>query len=139
MGAATMSGPPGAGAGAAPAVPAVRITQTAAAVTIDRVSGQVWEKMVYKLDGSESVNANGRSTMKLKSRWEGARLLSEGRTETTLADNEGSISSTMKEIRSIDKDGVMVVETTRTVTATGIQIGNNGKPSTSVLYFTKKK
>jgi hypothetical protein len=137
MGVSTFGG--AGAAGSAPAVTAVRITQTAGTMTIDRVSGQVWDKVVYKLDGAESANTNGRSTMKWKSRWEGAKLVSEGGSETTLPDNEGSISSTVKEVRSIDKEGVMVVETTRTVSATGIQIGSNGKPNTSVQYFTKRK
>ena len=129
-----------AGAGGAPAVTAVKVTQTATSLTIDRISGQVWEKVVHKLDGTESSSTNGNSTLKLKSRWDGARLVSEGTSETKLSDGSGSITATVKDVRWLEKPGVMVMESTRTITAntTGSQLGNRGRPSTSIQYFVKK-
>jgi hypothetical protein len=143
MGTATMSGGGGgslSAGGGAPAATVVKITQTANSVTVDRVSGQVWEKVVHKVDGTESVNTNGNSTMKLKSRWEGAKLVSEGTSETKLSDGSGSITSTVKEVRWMEKPGVMAIEITRTVNTSGssVQLGNSGRPNTTVQYFVKK-
>jgi hypothetical protein len=140
-GGGTMSAVGASGAGGpAPAVTAVKVTQTASSLTIDRISGQVWEKVVHKLDGSESTNINGNSTMKLKSHWEGARLISEGTSETRLSDGSGSFTSAVKEVRWMEKPGVMVMESTRTMTGntSGAQVSNAGKPSTSIQYFVKK-
>lgn len=128
-GGATMAGG-GTMAGAAPAVQEVKITQTADSLRVERVSGQAFAKVVYKLDGTESVSVNGQSTMKLKSRWEKTRLVSEGSSETALSDGSGSLRSTVRETRWIDKDGVMVVESTRTL--------EDRPPNTSVRYFVKK-
>ena len=145
MGTASMSGgggsmsPAGGGASGAAAVTAVKVTQTASSLTIDRISGQVWEKVVHKFDGTESISTNGNSTMKLKSHWEGARLVSEGTSETKLADGAGSISATVKEVRWMEKPGVMVMESTRTITNSGnLQISSAGRPNTSIQYFMKK-
>jgi hypothetical protein len=129
----------GGGGGAASANTVVKVTQTATSLTIDRVSGQVWEKMVHKLDGTESTNTNGNSTMKIRSHWEGSKLVSEGTSETKLSDGSGSISSTLKEVRWMEKPGVMAMESTRTITSSGsVQIGNAGRPNTSIQYFVKK-
>jgi len=143
MGAATVSGgsmsPAGGAASGAAAVTAVKVTQTATSLTIDRISGQVWEKVVHKLDGTESTSTNGNSTLKLKSHWEGAKLVSEGTSETKLGDGSGSISATVKEVRWLEKPGVMVMETTRTITDSGgVQVSSAGRPNTSIQYFLKK-
>jgi hypothetical protein len=129
----------GAAGGGAPANTVVKVTQTASSLTIDRVSGQVWEKMVHKFDGTESTNVNGNSTMKMKSHWEGSKLVSEGTSETKLSDGSGSISATVKEVRWMEKPGAMVIESTRTVSNTaGLQVSSAGTPRTTVQYFTKK-
>lgn len=128
-----------AGGGGAPAVTAVKVTQTASSLTIERISGQVWEKVVHKLDGTESTNVNGNTTLKLKSRWEGAKLVSEGGSEAKLRDGSGVITASVKEVRWLEKPGVMVIETTRTVTgASGLEVGSAGRPNTSVQYFVRQ-
>jgi hypothetical protein len=138
-GGGTMSPSAGAGSGAA-AVTTIRITQTRASLTIERVAGQVWDKVVHKLDGTESVNTNSATTITLKSRWEGARLISEGTSRTPLPEGGGTIASTVKEVRWLDKDGALVVETTRvTNPPPSIQVSNAGKPVTRVQYFRKKQ
>lgn len=131
-GGASMS-PGGMTAGASGAPPAleVRITQAAGSLTIDRLAGQGFDKVVYRLDGAESVSVNGRSTMRLKSRWDGIRLASEGSSETVLSDGSGSLRSAVKEARWIDQDGVLVVETTRTL--------EGRPPNTSIQYFVRRK
>lgn len=136
-GGATMGGGNMMSAGGPPPVTAVTIAQTAGTVTVDRVSGQVMEKVVLKLDGTESVTTTPRTTLKLKSRWDGAKLVSEGTTETKLSDGSGVVSATLKEVRWIEKDGYMVVESTRVVASSaGSQAA--GAPRPTVQYFKKK-
>lgn len=122
----------------APAVTVVKITQTPALITIDRVSGQIFAKTNYRLDGGEAVTVIDAMTRKQKSRWEGTKLVSEGTGETVLSDGSGSVKSTFKEVRWLDKDGTMVVESTRAVQPPpGMQLGNGGAPRTTVQYFKK--
>ena len=65
------------GGGRGPAGPqSLTITQTAADFTIERETPNGVMKTVYKLDGSESVNAMGRGgDVKSKSAWEGGKLV----------------------------------------------------------------
>jgi hypothetical protein len=111
------------------AAPEWTVTQTAAAVTIVRPfpDGSGEQKFVYKLTG-ESVNTNGRTTQTTRSRWDAGKLVTEG-TQVTTTD-QGTVNGTFKEVRSLDKDGSMHVETTRSI--------NGGSPSTSVSVLSKK-
>lgn len=137
-GVATISGGNTMAPSGPPAATVVRITQTAKTMTIDRVSGQVFEKTNYTFDGSEAVTVIDAMTRRQRSRWEGGKLVSEGAGETKLSDGSGSVKSTFKEVRWIDKDGVMVVESTRAVqTPPGVQV-TGAAPRTTVQYFTKK-
>lgn len=120
-------------------VTAVKITQTAGAVTIERISGQVWEKVVHPVGAAEVSSSNGRTTLSLKSRWEGSKLVSEGTSRTELSDGEGTIRGTLREVRWIDSDGVMVVESTRVINPPpGLQVGNAGVPTVTKQYFTRR-
>jgi hypothetical protein len=90
------------------------ITQTAAALTIVRPGPDGCEqKIVYKLDGSESVNVNGRVTQKTKTTVAGGKIVTTG--TQTVATDQGDVTSDFKEVRSLDKEGAMIVETTRVV------------------------
>ena len=115
--------------GASGAPPEWVITQTAAALTIVRaLADGTQQKHVYKLDGSESVNVNGRTTQKSKSTVAGGKVTTVG--TQTVATDQGEVSSEFKEVRSLDKDGAMVVEMTRTA---------NGSARTTTTVFAKKK
>ena len=72
------------------------------------------QKIVYTffLDGRESRNASGAMTMVTRTRWEGARLITEG-TMTSLT-SQGRFVTTFTEARSLDARRRMIVETTRT-------------------------
>lgn len=123
----------------APVVTAVKITQTPTTMTVDRVSGQIFEKTNYKLDGTEAVTVIGTMTRKQKSRWDGAKLVTEGAGETILSDGSGSVKSTYKEVRWLEKDGTMAVESTRSVQPPpGMQMGDGGAARTTIQYFKKK-
>ena len=114
--------------GAATAPSEFKITQTAAALTIERTTPAGPQKFVHKLDGSESVNINGRTTMTTKTRWQGATLVTEG--TNVFAGQDGAMTIDLKEIRSIESDGTLLIVTTRTV---------EGNTSTSKQVLARKK
>ena len=118
----------GAAGARGPAAPLeLAIAQTAATLTIER-SGALPQKFVHKLDGTESTNVNGRATMKTKSHWQGGTLVTEG--TNLIAGEDGTISVTLKEVRSLDQDGNLVIASTRTV---------DGNTNSSTQVFSKKK
>jgi hypothetical protein len=93
--------------GRGPAGPqSLTITQTAADITIERETPNGVMKTVYKLDGTESVNAGGRGgEIKSKSAWEGGKLV----TKYTRTMGETTVEVT--ETRSLEADGTMTVVT----------------------------
>jgi hypothetical protein len=118
------------GARGGPATPPEwRITQTAAALRAERaLPNGTTQTLVYKLDGSESTNANGRATLTTRSRWEGGKLVTEG--TQLIATEQGPVAGTLKEVRWLDKEGSMVVETTRAI--------DENPPSTITQVFVRK-
>jgi len=105
--------PQGMGGGRGPAGPQnLTITQTATEFTIERETPNGVQKTVYKLDGSESVNAGGRGgEVKSKSAWEGSKLVTKGSQTMNMQGTEATIEST--ETRSLEADGTMTVVTVR--------------------------
>ncbi|HET9372651.1 MAG TPA: hypothetical protein VFO19_20450 [Vicinamibacterales bacterium] len=105
------------------------VTQTATALTMERrFPGVESQTTTYKLDGSESINTTGRATLKTKSRWEGAKLVTEG--TQVVKTEQAEIKGTIKETRWLEKDGTMVVETVRQI--------DGGAASTITQTFKKK-
>jgi hypothetical protein len=103
-------GGPGGGGGRGPAGPqTLSIAQTATDFTVERETPNGVVKMVYKLDGTESENNTGRGTSKTKSVWEGAALVTSGTQTMNMQGNEITIE--MKETRTLEADGTMVVVT----------------------------
>lgn len=97
--------------GRGPAGPqTLTITQTAADLTIERETNNGVLKTVYKLDGTESVNETGRGKSTTKSAWDGATLVTTGTQTMSMQGNE--VSMDLKEVRSLDADGTLVVVTT---------------------------
>jgi hypothetical protein len=102
-----MRGPGGGG----PAGPqAITVTQSATELAIERDTPNGPMKNVYKLDGTESENTTARGTSKTKSSWEGATLVTVGTQTMNMQGND--VTMEMKEVRSIDADGTMLVVTT---------------------------
>jgi hypothetical protein len=90
------------------------ITQTATSLTMERrFAGVEPQTTTYKLDGSESTNVTGRTTLKTKSRWDGAKLVTEGTLATKT--DQAEIKGTIKETRWLEKDGTLIVETLRQI------------------------
>jgi hypothetical protein len=97
------------------------ITQSPVALTIVRtLSTGTQQKFVYKLDGAESVNVNGRTTQTSRTTVSSGRLVTTG--TQTVATDQGDLSSEFKEVRWLDKDGTMIVETTRTANGTSREV-----------------
>jgi hypothetical protein len=96
--------PQGRGGGRGPQ--SFTISQTATEITIERETPNGVMKTVYKLDGSESVNAGGRGgDITSKSVWEGGKLVT--KYSRTMGENTIEVTET----RSLDADGTMVVTT----------------------------
>jgi hypothetical protein len=103
----------GGGGGRGPAGPqSYTITHTATELAIERETPNGVMKSVYKLDGSESVNAGGRGgEVKSKSKWDGAKLVTTSVQTMNMQGNDVTIEST--ETRSLEADGTMTVVTVR--------------------------
>ena len=97
------SDPPMGGRG--PAGPQnLTITQTATDFTIERETPNGVTKTVYKLDGTESVNAGGRGgEVKSKSAWDGSKLV------TKYSRTMGEVTVDVTETRSLEADGTLTV------------------------------
>jgi len=97
--------PMGGGGGRGPAGPQnLTITQTATEFTIERETPNGVQKTVYKLDGSESVNAGGRGgEVKSKSAWDGTKLV------TKYSRTMGEVTVDVTETRSLEADGTLTV------------------------------
>jgi hypothetical protein len=105
------------------------ITQSATSLTIERQLPSGLETLRYNLDGSESVNHNGRTTLTTTSSWKLDTLVTKG-TQVTTTDR-GAISNTFMEVRTIDDAGDMVIETTRQFDSGGL--------STTLVVLVKRK
>ena len=93
----------------------ITITQSAETIDIQHeapMPGLNRRRYVYSLTGKESVNRNGANTQTTRSRWDGRTLVTEGTSysETTA----GESLWTLRETRSLDKNGRMIVETRMT-------------------------
>ncbi|MFO7693878.1 MAG: hypothetical protein R6V57_12390 [Vicinamibacterales bacterium] len=93
------------GGGRGPGGPqTLTITQTATEITLERETPNGVMKTVYKLDGSESVNAMGRGgEVTSKSAWEGGKLV------TKYSRSMGQTTVEVTETRSLEADGTMTV------------------------------
>lgn len=105
-----------------------RITQSDASLTLERMLGQVTQKFVHTFDNAENVNVNGRTTLRSRSRWDGSRLVTEG-TQTVSTDS-GDVTAKVREVRSLEPGGTLIVETTRTT--------ERGTNATKQVYTRKE-
>lgn len=125
----TMAAPP-AGSRAMTLPPAdLVVTQTASDLIGERTFMSQVIRYVHHLDGRESVNHNGANTLTTKSAWDGAKLLTQGTSFS--ATSAGEFTWQFKEVRSLDKSGAMVVETTT--------VDEAGKANVVTQVFRRKK
>ncbi len=95
-----------------------QLVETRSTPNGDRVS-------TYNLDGTESVNSTGRGESKSKAHWDGSSLVIE--TTSTFNGQNGEMTITSKEVRTLSADGKMM-----TVTAT--RTTPNGETTTKRVY-----
>ncbi|MCX6551497.1 MAG: hypothetical protein NTY02_10910 [Acidobacteria bacterium] len=113
----------GGGGGRGPQGPqTIAITQTAADITFERETPNGVQKTVYKLDGSDSVNAGGRGgDVKSNSKWDGAKLV------TKYSRTMGEATVEVTETRSLEADGTLVL-------VTAMKGGPNGDTTRKVVF-----
>jgi len=87
------------------------IKQTAGDISIERTLASGAETVVFKLDGSESVNKMGMGEAKSKTSWDGSNLVVT--TQQQLETPGGTFDITVKDVYSV-QGGVLTVTTTRT-------------------------
>jgi len=106
----------GMGAGALSG-PEMTIAQDAATLKVDRAQGQNQFSYTFKLDGSESKNSvPGRmggapSEVVSKAVWDGNKLTITSTQSMMMQEQQMTIET--KQVLSLDADGMLVVETTR--------------------------
>ena len=93
----------------------ITITQSAEIVDIQHeapMPGLNRRRYVYNIGGKDSVNHNGANTQTTRSRWEKGSLVTEGtsHSETTAGESLWKL----RETRSLDAHGRMIVETRMT-------------------------
>ena len=101
-------GRPGGGRGGAPTK--LVIKQTAGEVTIEQTLPNGAQTVVYKLDGSESVNKLAMGESKAKASWDGANLVIAGK--QSISTPQGDFDIDMKDIYTL-ADGVLTITATR--------------------------
>ena len=87
------------------------IKQTAGDLTVERTLPNGAETLVFKLDGSESVNKMGMGEGKSKATWDGNNLVIT--TQQQLQTQQGTFDITVKDVYSMS-GGVLTLTTTRT-------------------------
>jgi len=93
------------------------ISQTAETITIAQSGTGQERSTTYYLDGRESTNRAQRGEMTSKSTWDGDKLVTEG--SSTFEGPNGQMTMTMKEVRTLSKDGKTMTVTTTTDTPMG--------------------
>ena len=89
----------------------VRITQTAERLSVTSTGESGEQTNSYALDGSESTNTSGRGTVKSRTKWEGAALVTEG--TRNMEGPTGAMTLKTREVRSLSDDGrTMTLRTT---------------------------
>jgi hypothetical protein len=101
---------PAASSGGSMALPPSDLTikHSAAELSISRTAFDIVRTETHKLDGSESTNKSGAVTRLTRNRWDGPKLVIEGKmSQVTSA---GYAAWTFKEVYSLDARGRLVIE-----------------------------
>ena len=109
--------------------PDLMIEQTPTTLTITHEVFGTKTRTVFNLTGVESTNRSGAMTSVTRSHWEGATLVTEGKhSQVTSAGYE---EWQVKETRSIDKQGALVLENR--------SVRRDGVVTTGTVVFVKKR
>jgi hypothetical protein len=104
------------------------IRQTAAELSISRTVFDTVNTQMYKLDDSESTNKSGAVTTVTRSRWDGPKLVIEGKASQVTS--AGYAAWTQKEVYSINARGHLIIEREHVPT--------DGPPIKSTQEFSRK-
>ena len=127
--AALKTSAPAPGGGSAALPPSdITVRQTAAELSISRTVFDQVHTQTYKLDDSESTNKSGAVIRITKCRWDGSKLVIEGKASQVTS--AGYSAWTQKEIYSIDSRGRLIVEREH--------VPSDGPPIKSTQEFTRK-
>jgi hypothetical protein len=89
----------------------LRVKQSVERLIVTTPHGSDEQMNTYALDGSESTNTSERGTVKSRTKWEGAALVTEGTRK--FEGPMGEVTLKSREVRSLSEDGrTMVVRTT---------------------------
>ncbi len=106
----------------------VTIQHSATTFAVSRTAFDIVRTETYKLDESESTNKSGAVTRLTHSRWEGPKLIIEGKmSQVTSA---GYAAWTLKETYSLNTRGRLILDRE--------YLGSDGKATNSTQEFTKK-
>ena len=108
--------------------PPLTIIQTGERLTVERIRGEQSTRFVHDFDGRENKNATGAQIHTTRSRWEGARLITEG--TIFQVTSQGEDSWKLKEVRWLTPKGELAVEVT--------QVDEDGKSGTVLRVFKKR-
>jgi hypothetical protein len=117
------------GGSAAMPVPDLAIVQTATTLTIEFDAFDRVHRTVYDLTGKESTNKSGAVTEITTSKWSGRTLVTEGRASQVTS--QGYEAWTVRQTRSIDASGALVLESTHT--------DPGGRATTSTVVFKRQR
>jgi hypothetical protein len=106
----------------------ITVRQTATELSISRTVFDIVNTQTYRLDGTESTNKSGAVTRITRSRWEGSRLIIEGKASQVTS--AGYDAWTQKEIYSIDARGRLIIEREH--------VPSDGPPIKSTQEYTKR-
>lgn len=105
------------------------IQHTAAVLAISRTAFDTVNTQTYKLDGSENTNKSGAVTRLSRTRWDGPRLVIEGKASQITS--AGYSAWTFKDTYSIDARGRLMVQAEHTPP--------DGKATTRTMEYTRKR
>ena len=104
------------------------IQHTPGALAISRTTFDIVTTQTYKLDGSESTNKSGAMTRVTRSRWDGPRLVIEGKASQVTS--AGYAMWLIKETYSLNSSGQLVLAS--------VSVSTDGTTTTSTQEFTKR-
>ena len=105
------------------------IQHTPAALTISRTAFDIVTTQTYKLDGSESTTKSGAVVRVSRSRWDGPRLVIEGKASQVTS--AGPAEWIFKETYALNSSGQL--------TLTSVYVSTDGTTTRSTREFSRKK
>jgi hypothetical protein len=104
------------------------LRQTPRSLVIERTYFGEVNTQTFTLDGAENTNKSGATVLVSRTRWVGNKLITEGKKSQVTS--QGYDEWTVKETRSLNAAGLMIVETE--------YVGLDGKVTASTRQYTRR-